>query len=40
VVVTSVPFQLGHALRLRDAFAHDEQIDEERAERNRVSVGG
>ena len=40
VVVTSVPFQLGHALRLRDAFAHDEQIDEERAESKRVNVGG
>jgi hypothetical protein len=29
VVVTSVPYHLGHALRLRDAYAHDEQLDEE-----------
>ncbi|MEO7042609.1 MAG: APC family permease [Gemmatimonadaceae bacterium] len=30
VVVTSVPYQLGHSLRLRDAFARDEQMEEER----------
>ncbi|HEV2644282.1 MAG TPA: APC family permease [Candidatus Elarobacter sp.] len=29
VVVTAVPFHLGHAVRLRDAFTHDEQIDED-----------
>ena len=28
VVVTSVPFLLGHAYRLRDLVDHDEQIDE------------
>jgi len=28
VVVTTVPFLLGHAYRLRDLFEHDEQLDE------------
>jgi hypothetical protein len=28
VVVTTVPFLLGHAYRLRDLFDHDEQLDE------------
>jgi hypothetical protein len=31
VVVTSVPYHLGHAGRLRDLMAHDELMDEERA---------
>ena len=32
VVVTSVPFLLGHAYRLRDLVDHDEQIDENELE--------
>jgi hypothetical protein len=30
VVVTTVPFLLGHAYRLRDLFEHDDQLDEAR----------
>jgi hypothetical protein len=30
VVVTSVPFLMGHAVRLRDMFQHDERLDAER----------
>ena len=29
IVVTTVPFLLGHAYRLRDLFEHDDQLDEE-----------
>lgn len=29
VVVTTVPFLLGHAYRLRDLFEHDDQLDDE-----------
>jgi hypothetical protein len=28
VVVTSVPYLLGHAYRLRDLLEHDDQVDE------------
>ncbi|MFL5568203.1 MAG: APC family permease [Gemmatimonadaceae bacterium] len=40
VVVTTVPFLLGHAYRLRDLFEHDDQIDEtpERVEGEHVSA--
>lgn len=38
VVVTSVPFHLGRAVRLRDVMAHDELLDEERLEDARASA--
>ncbi|MFL5640462.1 MAG: APC family permease [Gemmatimonadaceae bacterium] len=40
VVVTTVPFLLGHAYRLRDLFEHDDQIDDipERVEGEHVSA--
>jgi hypothetical protein len=33
VVVTSVPYVLGHAYRLRDLFEYDDQLEENHVER-------
>jgi len=37
VVVTTVPFLLGHAYRLRDLFEHDDQVDESAPERDEAA---